>query len=536
MGSILAGRTDSSAGSVLRTGGVIFRRSPDGCRWLPPEWAPPAAQPEDVMINFIPNDPAVAELPLREVAALPERPAGTAAVAATGTAAQGVYAPGTPGFLRWQTRQAAILALQAWEGALGRPLTSWAAAVKGPLQIRPDAGVDLNAFYDRTGISFFHQQTGDHVTYSGASTDVVAHETGHAILDALRPDLWDTNLIEVGGAHEAFGDITAVLTALSDRETREKLLAASPDLATANFVEATAEDLSAGVAIVLGPQHPAAKPRRALNTFRWQLPETLPADGGPDVLINEVHSIARILSGCFYDLVRGLFTGAADRSEAGLLVAARKAAALVWAGAAEAPEVPRFFRAIGRQMVIAAGPDSPAASAVGVAFAGHGLALGSRALLAPELALAGAPPRIAAAMNAGPGIEVAAATIADLRARLGAGADSPVTVSAVDLGSTRVAKVSFRVEVPLDAVDDRLRGVVCPATVPALVGESGATAALLHAPRPGVASEEALRFVRALLDHGQLAFDEPAPQPGWSTHAVVEGEGRRELRRFAFTC
>ncbi|MGI5125812.1 hypothetical protein ACQEVB_03245 [Pseudonocardia sp. CA-107938] len=486
------------------------------------------------MINFIPNDPAVGELPLREVAAVPDRPAGTAAFTVAGGAAEGVYPPGTAGFLRWQTRQAAILAVQAWEAALGRPIASWASAVKGPLQVRPDAGVDLNAFYDRTGISFFHQQTGDHVTYSGASTDVVAHETGHALLDALRPDLWDTNLIEVGGAHEAFGDITAVLTALSDRETREELLSVSPDLGTANFVEATAEDLSAGVAIVLGSKHPAAKPRRALNTFRWQLPETLPADGGPDVLISEVHSIARILSGCFYDLVRGLFTAGADRGESGLLAAARQAAALFWAGAAEAPEVPRFFRSIGRQMVIAAGPSTPAGAAIGRAFAGHGLALGSRGLVAPELALAGEPPRIVAAQGPGRGVEVADDTIADLRRRLDTGADAPVSVSVVDLGGTQVAKVSFQVEVPLDDVDDRLRGVSCPATVPALVGESGATAALLHAPRAGVAPEEAQRFVRTLIDHGQLALDATTAAEVRPTHAVVDRDGRREVRRVAF--
>jgi hypothetical protein len=174
---------------------------------------------------------------------------------------------------------------------------------------------------------------------------------------------------------------------------------------------------------------------------------------------------------------------------------------------------------------------------VGVAFAGHGLALGTRGLLAPELALAGTPPRIAAAQSAAGGIEVAPATINDLRRRLGAGADAPVTVSVVDLGSTRVAKVSFQLEVPLDDVDDRLRGVVCPATVPALVGGSGSMAALLHAPRAGVAPEEAQRFVRALLDHGQLAIGDPGPQrPGWPTHAVVDRDGRREVRRIAFTC
>lgn len=486
------------------------------------------------MINFIPNDPAVTELPLREVAALPDRPAGSAGFAVAGTEAEGVYPFGESGFLRWQARQAAILAVEAWEGALGAPLTTWSTVGGAPLQVRPDEGEDLNAFYDRTSIAFFHQQTGDRITFSGASTDVVAHEVGHAILDARRPDLWDAALIEVGGAHEAFGDVTAILTALTDQETRETLLAASPDLAAANVVEATAEDLSAGVAIVLGPEHPAAAPRRALNAFRWQLPETLPTTGGPDVLINEVHSVARILSGCFYDLVRNLFTAGEDRSEAGPLAAVRQAASLFHTGIGEAPEVPRFYRAIGRQMVIAAGPGTPAAAAVGAAFAAHGLALGSRALQAPELALAGGPPRIAAGRGAVPAVQVAPATLADLRRRLGTADDAPASVSVVDLFGTAVAKVSFRLQVPLDGVDERLRGVVCPAFVPALVGESGSAAALLHAPRPGTAPEEARRFVRTLIDHGQLALDDaPVARP---THVVAEVDGRREVRRVAFAC
>jgi hypothetical protein len=36
------------------------------------------------------------------------------------------------------------------------------------------------------------------------------------------------------------------------------------------------------------------------------LPTTLPADGGPGLLINESHSFARVFTGCFWDLLRNL--------------------------------------------------------------------------------------------------------------------------------------------------------------------------------------------------------------------------------------
>jgi Zn-dependent metalloprotease len=47
----------------------------------------------------------------------------------------------------------------------------------------------------------------------GASTDVVAHEVGHGLLDSARPDS-STSILEVGAFHEAFGDCIAMLTAL----------------------------------------------------------------------------------------------------------------------------------------------------------------------------------------------------------------------------------------------------------------------------------------------------------------------------------
>lgn len=501
------------------------------------------------MINFIPNDPlAVDDLPIRQVAARPDRPAGRAGIKVSGNVAEGRYQPDDPNFVPWQARQAAILALEAWEDVLGKPLSSWSQEAVNPasLLLLPDADEDINAYYDRETLSFFHKKVGATTTYSGASADVVAHEAGHGILDALRPDLWAVNMLEVGGFHEGFGDVTAILTALSDRPTREKLLAVSPNLGTANFVEATAEQLADTARKVFGAGFSAAKPRRALNTFQWQLPQTLPKNGGPDVMIAEVHSLARIISGCFYDVLRAIFAASGTQTQAALWTATKTAAALFYEAARTAPAVPRFFRAVGRSMVLADDTLNGGAhrTLIGQAFNDHGLALGAQALLAPELALAGNSPKKRRNV-----IHVEPKTIADLRGLVGAGNRAAASVNLVEIGGQSMASVAIRDEVALDKVDKRLAGVVAAVESVALVGASGGSAALMSAPRAGAANDEVLDFVSSLVAHDQIAFTVPktprkravaaAPtdqEAGRATHAVKRRRGKQELQRVRFAC
>jgi hypothetical protein len=424
------------------------------------------------------------------------------------------------------------------------PITSWARQAANPLRVVPDQGEDMNAYYDRRSVSFFHKFRDGETVFSGASLDVVAHEVGHALLDAIRPDLWDSMFLEAGGFHEGFGDVTALVTALSDRTTREKLLEVAPDLGVANFVEATAEDLSDTIRRVLGAGHPASKPRRALNTFQWQLPQTMPTQGGPDVMIGEVHSIARIISGCFYDLLRSLFVASGSHTQAGLWSATRTAARLFHEGAKTAPEAPRFFRSVGRSMVLADDALNGGANRqlIGHAFHAHGLALGSQALLAPELALAGKSPKIN--RRAG-NVNLQPATLKDLRQRVGAPERATAYVSLAAIGDTPVANVAIRGEVPLDDIDERLRGVVAPVNTVALVGESGGSAALLFAPRAGVPSSEVHDFVQSLVANDQVAFDS-APvrrravaaetSAGAATHAIRRRGSKKKLQRVRFAC
>jgi hypothetical protein len=487
-------------------------------------------------INFIPNDPKAgpAAPGLRVQPKRPNRPTTRASFTLTGAPAEGTFDPGTASFLFWQSREAALAAVQAWEGSNG-PFKRWQGNRK-KLPLLRDAGLDINAFYDRQSFSFFHRQVGTTTVFSGASTDVVAHEVGHGLLDAVRPELWDAPYLEAGAFHEAFGDCTAILTALDDQPTRQKLLSVHGAPRARNFVEATAEDLSAAIRRLI-PNHNAAQPRHAFNTLKFQIPETLPDDGGPGQLINEVHSFGMIFSGCFYDLVAGIFEARTPRSEASLLAAARTAMRLVVEAVKVAPIVPRFLQAVGRAMVLADQQLNGGENRdrIGAAFQRHGILLGANALLAPAAALAGPAP-------AGARPKLDAATRRDLLARLGGAPRAPLVVAPTVVFGERMVQVTHEREVDLGAVDRRLKGVTATAPEPVLVGASGERAAVVgHLPEPIATESEVHSFVRSLLVHDRIAMEDGARKARANgkrvvrpTHAIRVVRGKKKLERIGF--
>jgi hypothetical protein len=506
-----------------------------------------------VSINFIPNDPlSQPALAMIQKAPRPDRTASQAGFTFTDPASEGEFALGTAEFLFWQCREAALAAVETWE-QLDKPLARWARARPNRrklklLQNSRDprySGVRrLNAFYDGNSLSFFEYSDGTKTTFSGASTDVVAHETGHGLLDAIRPDLWDRPVTEVGAFHEAFGDCMAILTALADQPTREALLLLSPDLGAPNFVEATAEDLSDGVRRALGPQHPAAEPRHALNTFRWQLPSSLPRTGRPAQLTSEVHSFARVFTGCFYDAVRNLFAAQALQDQATLWLAAETAGRLLIAGARAASDTARFFQAVGRGMALADQQLHGGANAEALrqAFADHSIALGEDTALAPSRTLAGAAPKLAARAK---GAILSAETRDDIRRRIDAPAGARLDVSPLNVGGQRVARVVHEREVPLGDVDRRLRGVVARTAEPVLVGAAGSRAAVLGAlPEDSTTADEVRTFVETLLAHDRIDFGRTpagavaaaAPGDSLPTHTVRTRGKKKVLTRVRFLC
>jgi hypothetical protein len=503
-----------------------------------------------VPINFIPNDPlAVDDLPLLQQEPRPNRPAGRAGFTLSGAVAKGLYSQDTKEFTFWQCREAALAAVEAWESLDGNLMT-WARTGK-KLELSPDFDDPdftghrrLNAFYDGEGLRFFTDDDDplDPPVFSGASTDTVSHETGHALLDTLRPELFGSMLPEVAAFHESFGDCTALLTALADQPTRVRLLQVSPDLGTANFVEALSEYLSDAIRRVF-VNVSASKPRHALNTYKWQLPSTLPAgkfQDPPELLSREAHSFSRVFTGCFYDTIRNIFAGLDQHTEATLAEAARTAGRLLIAGVRASPQVDRYFRSVGRGMVLADGSSNDGANreAIGQAFAAHGVALGSAAMLAPTAALDGPAPTLLKATA-----KLATSTAKDVRTRIHAVAGSKLAVGLKEMFGEKVAEVIHQREIDLGQVDKRLKGVVALAAETVMVGDSGGRAALLGAlPELNQTEDEVTAFVETLLQFGRIKLDRGAgavaasPTSQAPTHIIRARGKKKVLERVRFLC
>src|SRR5262249_8574443 len=176
----------------------------------------------------------------RQQPARPNRPASRAGFTFTGTAPpEDTYNQATQlnSFLFWQAREAVLAAVATWDNP-GGTLNRCPEEPDDPERLEVDldhqdpeftGGAKLNAFYDRVGLRFFIFSNATATFASGLSTDTVSHETGHALLDTIRPDLWNSFKVEVPAFHESFGDCWALLTALMDPALRTQVLHDAPD-------------------------------------------------------------------------------------------------------------------------------------------------------------------------------------------------------------------------------------------------------------------------------------------------------------------
>ena len=179
------------------------------------------------------------------------------------------------------------------------PIRKWAACRH--LLVVPEAGRMFNAYYDRRSLKFFWDVVGDKKIFLADSTDVVAHELGHALLDAMRPDFWSVQGLEIWAFHEAYSDITSLVSVMEYKQVLQHALdETGGDLRKPNII--------AGVAEHIGYAVYGDKPlRNAINDFKYVSPNTLPKEAPPDKLAAECHSFGRIFLGAWYDLLVGIY-------------------------------------------------------------------------------------------------------------------------------------------------------------------------------------------------------------------------------------
>ena len=165
-----------------------------------------------------------------------------------------------------------------------------------PIQVFPHAGVTMNAFYSRSlkALKFFYfnqpgAPTPPPVIFTCRSLDIVAHETGHAVLDGLKPGWITSTAPQTGALHESFGDLTAIFVALSQMDQVEALISqCKANLHDKNFLANLAEEFGNALGRPNGL-------RNADNDLKLSQVTT------------EVHDLSQVFTGGIYDVMADIF-------------------------------------------------------------------------------------------------------------------------------------------------------------------------------------------------------------------------------------
>jgi hypothetical protein len=274
------------------------------------------------------------------------------------TPAPAVYEVGTANFRYYATAAALRRTADFW-GKIVPTGTSW--QVGKTLPVILDDGIDLNAFYTRgdfqeePGLHFFHDTVSGRTFFSGESPDVCCHEMGHAVLDSIRPQLFDAQTIEAAAFHESFGDMSAILSALQVPSLRQEVLQETGGtLNRASRLSRLAEQLGAAIRVGHPDQADPDCLRNAANSFFYRDPQTLPPSAPANALSSEPHSFSRVFTAGFLDALAGMLKLQSDSPTSDdLQKVSQEIAQLLVNSVLTAPVVPDYYSQVAVHMVAA---------------------------------------------------------------------------------------------------------------------------------------------------------------------------------------
>ena len=502
-------------------------------------------------IQCWPTDP-MGGLPPIQVSApqLPGAALATAVIAPPKAPAAQVHAVGTPEFRYWTAGECLRRAAAFWASA---GVGAWQGNIGAALPVRLDDGIDLNAYYSRDnfpaqnikrGLSFFHDTVIDtadgraSTVFSGESADVVSHELGHAVLDAIKPALWSTATIEAAAFHEAFGDMSSILTALQLPAVRQAVLEETVgDPRRNSSLSRLAEQLGYAIRQRRPSSVDPDSLRNASNSFIYTDPAGLPAGGPASSLSAEPHNFSRVFTGAFLDALGGMVLMAGQADADALLRASQDMGLLLVRAVMNAPVRTRFFQSVAEQMILA-----DASLFKGRYAKPLTAALVRRGLL---------PIQNLAAPNGGQAHTLKFAATAAVRrsASAAGGVDDEGTAIDTDAPPVRVALDGFSFGIPVANLYVDAPAVDHSEVAPAVFGMVGADVLPQRytAVGAGVVPQRSAvgAFVEQLVMRGRMGVepdlqDRAALMDAVSrtrvTHRLVELDDGAELQRVTFDC
>ncbi len=266
-----------------------------------------------------------------------------------------IHPPGTSRFRYWSAAEALTRGMQFWQRFLPTG-TTWATP-NSKLVVHLDLGVDLNAYYRRgaSRLEFYHSTVGGKTVYSGESSSVVCHELGHAVLDAIRPQLFNAASVEAAAFHESFGDMSAILCALQLNSVAQAILTETGGrLYRSTFLSRMAEQLGWAIRQINAQAVEPDCLRNAVNSFFYRDPATVPTSAPASALSSAPHSFSRVFTAAFFDSFAGmLITDNSTPTVASLQKVSRDMGRLLIDAIRNAPVVPNYFSQVAAQMIAA---------------------------------------------------------------------------------------------------------------------------------------------------------------------------------------
>jgi hypothetical protein len=183
--------------------------------------------------------------------------------------------------------------------ALGRPVP-WAFP-GNRLIVVPHAGYGENAFYDRRSksLQFYYFGTKKQTVFTCLSHDIIAHETGHAILDGVRPLYNEISSFQTSAFHEFTADLTTIVSALRNNDLRAVLKAATAgDLSRKNFIANVAEGF--GTHVVNRPYLRTAHNDHSMRFLN---------------MAKSPHANSQVLTGAMFDIMAGMAANYMEQRE-----------------------------------------------------------------------------------------------------------------------------------------------------------------------------------------------------------------------------
>eukprot|EP01105_Mastigella_eilhardi_P010017 TRINITY_DN2345_c0_g1_i1.p1 TRINITY_DN2345_c0_g1~~TRINITY_DN2345_c0_g1_i1.p1 ORF type:complete len:459 (+),score=137.25 TRINITY_DN2345_c0_g1_i1:75-1451(+) len=215
----------------------------------------------------------------------------------------------------------------------------WAWDSPSSMAVYHRAGVDENAYYSREdkAMKFFYYKVDNKTFYTCQSFDVVGHETGHAVLDALHPDWLLSDLAQTGALHESFADFTVILALLSQLDVCDTLMAQTKgNLRCPNFMDSIAEQFGETV-----------MRKKALRNANNHV--------SLGEVSEEVHDLSNVFTGAMYDILATLledFLNPKIQDPAETLFRLGKTMReMVMCGYLNAPEKDPTFKDVAEQML-----------------------------------------------------------------------------------------------------------------------------------------------------------------------------------------